>query len=133
MRELKQKFGELRLEMEYQMKRKEMSYQEEIKALNSTNKSQIDELNIKINELVSTKEEHDANYHAFVEQMATEQKLTLENIQAHYNTRLISEFEKYNELQNLLEETIKDYETFVAISLSLPNKVVFMDILCVEN
>jgi len=89
-----------------------MSYLEDLKTINTNNANHVDELSAKISELVSAKEEHDAKYYSFVEQMSTEQNMTIENIKSHFNARLISEFEKYNELQNLLEDTIRDYEGY---------------------
>ena len=110
MRELKTRFGELRLEMEYHEKRMELGFLEDIKAVRSSYGVEIEDLNAKINELIETKAENDDTYHEHVVTMAEESKTTVENIEAHYNARLIAEFEKYNELQHLLEETILDYE-----------------------
>jgi hypothetical protein len=115
MRELRQRFGELRLEMEYQVKRKEMSYLEEIKGINTKFTGEIGELNAKIEELIETKGENDETYHDHVVSMAQDTKITVQNIEAHYNSRLIAEFEKYNALQNLLEETIQDYERYTIV------------------
>ena len=110
MNDLRQKLGELRLEMDYQLKRKDMTYQEELTEINSKFQDEIAQLNSKIDELVAVKDKSDVNHHNFLKEVSRKQEATLENLEAHFNAKLIAEFEKYNRLQNLLEETIKDYE-----------------------
>jgi len=96
--------------MDYQLKRKDMAYQEETKELNIMFSLQISDLNFKINELISTKEKSDEEYKAFAQEVISRHRTKTENMEANFNTKLIAEFEKYNSLQSLLEETIKEYE-----------------------
>lgn len=108
--ELRQKYGELKLEMDYALKRKDMTYQEEIRELNTTFTSQIEGLNVQITELSKLKDQNADQYNEYLLEVAKKHKASLENMEAHFNTKLIAEFEKYNALQSLLEETISEYE-----------------------
>lgn len=108
--ELRQKWGELKLEMDYALKRKDMLYQEEIRELNEKFSSEVERLNQEIQDITELKEKNTAEYNAYLKEVATAHKAEIENTEAHFNTKLISEFEKYNALQTLLENTIKEYE-----------------------
>lgn len=108
--ELKQRYGELKLEMDYALKRKDMLYKEEIKELSSRLTTDVERLNKEIQEITAVKEKNTLDYNAYLKQVAQEHKVQVENTEAHFNTKLIAEFEKYNALQNLLESTIKEYE-----------------------
>lgn len=110
--ELKQRNGELKLEMDYALKRKDMLYQEELKELNAKFSGENERLNATIQELTEQKEKNTAEYNAYLKEVATTHKAQIENTEAHFNTKLISQFEKYNALQNLLENTIQEYEEY---------------------
>ncbi|CAG7830333.1 unnamed protein product [Allacma fusca] len=112
--DLRQKLGELRLEMDYQLKRKDMAYQDELADINNQFQEEITKLNEKIDDLGGIKDRSDLHHHNFLKEVGKKQEATLENLEAHFNARLISEFEKYNRLQVLLEDTIREYEKRVA-------------------
>ncbi|ODN04433.1 Cilia- and flagella-associated protein 57, partial [Orchesella cincta] len=108
--ELQQRYGELKLEMDYALKRKDMLYQEELKDLNGKFTNEVARLTSDIAEITKEKEKNTAEYNAYLKEVAQQHKAQIENTEAHFNTKLISEFEKYNALQNLLESTIQEYE-----------------------
>ncbi|OXA41793.1 Cilia- and flagella-associated protein 57 [Folsomia candida] len=108
--ELKQKYAELKIEMDYALKRKDITYQEEIRDVNNKFVADIDQLKTRIEELEKLKDKNADEYNAYLLEVKKHHQSSLSNMEAHFNTKLISEFEKYNALQNLLEETIKEYE-----------------------
>jgi hypothetical protein len=110
--ELKQRFAELKLEMDYALKRKDMSYQEEMRELNLKFADEIKGLNTQLDEMAQLKEKNMEEYNEHLQEVARKHKEFTDNLEAHFNTKLIAEFEKYNALQNLLEDTIKEYEGY---------------------
>jgi hypothetical protein len=96
--------------MDYSLKRKDMTYQEEIRDLNLKFIDDIEKLKENIEALEKLNDKNSDSYNAYLLEVKKQHKSSLDNMEAHFNTKLISEFEKYNALQNLLEETIKEYE-----------------------
>lgn len=96
--------------MDYALKRKDITYQEEIRDVNNKFVADIDQLKTRIEELEKLKDKNADEYNAYLLEVKKHHQSSLSNMEAHFNTKLISEFEKYNALQNLLEETIKEYE-----------------------
>jgi len=96
--------------MDYALKRKDMGYQEEIRELNMKFAEEIKDLNTKLEDMARAKDKNTEQYNEYLTEVARKHKEAVENMEAHFNTKLIGEYEKYNALQNLLEETIKEYE-----------------------
>lgn len=97
--------------MDYSLKRKDMTYQEEIRELDLKFSTDIEQLKSNIENLEKLKDKNADEYNAYLLEVKKHHQTALDNMEAHFNTKLISEFEKYNALQALLEETIKEYET----------------------
>jgi len=114
--DLKQRYSELRLEMDYALKRKDMSYMEEIKELNARYTRDMTSLTAKVEDLTKGKDKNTDDYNTYLQDVAKEHCKGMANLEAHYNTKMIAEYEKYNELQNLLEDTIKEYEGYKKLS-----------------
>jgi len=111
--DLKAKIHEFEIDMDYKLKRKDMLLHEEIKEIQAMYHAQIEEKRNQIKVLNDTISESERKFHEEVAKFEEDNKLTLENIENFYKTRLIVEFEKYNELQTLIEGTITSYEEFV--------------------
>jgi hypothetical protein len=131
--ELKQKYAELKIEMDYALKRKDMAYQEEIRELNEKFGIDIEEFRAKIEELDKLKDKNMDEYNAYLLEVKKNHQAALDNMEAHFNTKLIAEFEKYNVLQNLLEETIQEYEGYVNISFPITNIFFFKSLFLITD
>nr|CAH8853750.1 unnamed protein product [Trichobilharzia regenti] len=110
MSELKTRVEELKMENEYQLRLKDMNYNERIKELTEKFIQEMETLKTK-NQLLKTEKEREENHHLVqLQEVIEKHSQELQNLESISNQKLIIEYEKYQELQNLAQRKEIEYE-----------------------
>ncbi|CAH8577208.1 unnamed protein product [Schistosoma haematobium] len=108
--ELKTRIDELKLENDYQLRLKDMNYNERIKELTEKFIQEMETLKTK-NQLLKLDKEHNDNYHENqYHELLNKHNEQLQHIESISNQKLINEYHKYNELSQLKELNELNYE-----------------------
>ena len=100
MTELKTRVEELKMENEYQLRLKDMNYNEKIKELTEKFIQEMESLKTKNQVLRTDKDKEAARHEEDVGELLEKHSKELEDLESANNKKLMSEYEKYQELQN---------------------------------
>jgi WD40 repeat protein len=110
MSELKTRVEELKMENEYQLRLKDMNYNEKIKDLTDKFIQEIESLKAKNENLKTEKERQEARYEEEIHQQTESHSKEIQERENTTNTKLMGEYEKYQELQARSQRLQEDYE-----------------------
>ncbi|KAJ3142003.1 Cilia- and flagella-associated protein 57, partial [Physocladia obscura] len=99
MNELQRSLDELKLEHEYQLRLKDMNFNEKLKDLNEKFSQEIETLKISSNVLRAEKEKEDAKHEDELTALQAQNMNELHERESKYNQELMTEYEKYQSLQ----------------------------------
>lgn len=102
MKELSDKVEELTLHNEYQMRLKEMNYQDQIRGLNEKYNNELKADRQKFEMLQDEKDALNARFRRKIEEIRTRQSKELRELELYHSHKVDAESERYRELQNLL-------------------------------
>ena len=100
MTELKTRVEELKMENEYQLRLKDMNYNDKIKELTEKFIQEMESLKTKNQVLRTDKDKEAARHEEDVGELLEKHSKELEDLESANNKKLMSEYEKYQELQN---------------------------------
>ena len=100
MTELKTRVEELKMENEYQLRIKDMNYNEKIKELTEKFIQEMESLKTKNQVLRTDKDKESARHEEEVGELLEKHSREMEDLESANNKKLMSEYEKYQELQN---------------------------------
>ena len=100
MSELKTRVEELKMENEYQLRLKDMNYNEKIKELTEKFIQEMESLKTKNQVLRTDKDKEGTKHEEGVAELHETHSKELEDLESANNKKLMSEYEKYQELQN---------------------------------
>jgi hypothetical protein len=110
MQELRARVEELKMENEYQLRLKDMNFNEKIKETTDKYQEEIEGLKITTAVLKADKEKEEVRH----EEEMSEEKLRhtreMEEMEAGHATKLMGEYDKYRELQNKTTQLEKQWE-----------------------
>eukprot|EP00795_Rhopilema_esculentum_P004667 gene4667-20951_t len=110
MTELKTRVEELKMENEYQLRIKDMNYNEKIKELTEKFIQEMESLKTKNQVLRTDKDKESARHEEEVGELFEKHSREMEDLESANNKKLMSEYEKYQELQNKSQKMQEDYE-----------------------
>ncbi|CAH8541499.1 unnamed protein product [Heterobilharzia americana] len=110
MSELKTRVEELKMENEYQLRLKDMNYNERIKELTEKFIQEMETLKTKNQLLKTEKEREDTHHQIQLQEIIEKHSQELQNLESISNQKLIIEYEKYQDLQNLTQRKEAEYE-----------------------
>jgi len=110
MTELKTRVEELKMENEYQLRLKDMNYNDKIKELTEKFIQEMESLKTKNQVLRTDKDKEAARHEEDVGELSEKHSKELEDLESANNKKLMSEYEKYQELQNKSQKMQEDYE-----------------------
>ncbi|XP_053248726.1 cilia- and flagella-associated protein 57 isoform X3 [Podarcis raffonei] len=110
MLELKTRVEELKMENEYQLRLKDMNYNEKIKELTEKFIQEMESLKTKNQVLKADKEKQEAQHQEQVAELTEKQAREVQDLESGNNQKLLLEFEKYQELQMKSQRMQEDYE-----------------------
>lgn len=110
MSELKTRVEELKMENEYQLRLKDMNYNEKIKELTEKFIQEMESLKTKNQVLKTDKDKESAKHEEEVAELLERNSKELEDLESANNKKLMSEYEKYQELQTKSQKMQEEYE-----------------------
>ncbi|EDO36068.1 predicted protein [Nematostella vectensis] len=110
MAELKTRVEELKMENEYQLRLKDMNYNEKIKELTEKFIQEMESLKTKNQVLKTDKDKEEAKHEEEVADHMEKHSKELQDLESANNQKLMSEYEKYQELQAKSQKMQEDYE-----------------------
>ncbi|XP_039259037.2 cilia- and flagella-associated protein 57-like isoform X2 [Styela clava] len=110
MSELKTRVEELKMENEYQLRLKDMNYNEKIKELTEKFIQEMESLKTKNQVLKTEKEKEGAKHEEEVAEVIDKHSKEMQDLESTNNQKLMSEYEKYQELQATSQRMQEDYE-----------------------
>jgi len=110
MSELKTRVEELKMENEYQLRLKDMNYNEKIKELTEKFIQEMESLKTKNQVLKTDKDKEGAKHEEEVSEVNEVHTKEMEDVESANNKKLMSEYEKYQELQSKSQRMQEDYE-----------------------
>lgn len=110
MAELKTRVEELKMENEYQLRLKDMNYNEKIKELTEKFIQEMESLKTKNQVLKTDKEKEEAKHEEEMADLMEKNTKELQDLESANNQKLMSEYEKYQELQSKSQKMQEDYE-----------------------
>ncbi|XP_019854181.1 PREDICTED: cilia- and flagella-associated protein 57 [Amphimedon queenslandica] len=110
MSELRTRVEELKMENEYQLRLKDMNYNEKIKDLTDKFIQEIEALKAKNENLKTDKERLESRYEEEIHQQLESHSREVQERETTTNTKLMGEYEKYQELQARSQRLQEDYE-----------------------
>lgn len=110
MTELKTRVEELKMENEYQLRLKDMNYNEKIKELTEKFIQEMESLKTKNQVLKTDKDKEGAKHEEELSETMDVHSKEMEDIEAANNKKLMSEYEKYQELQTKSQRMQEDFE-----------------------
>ncbi|KAI8611737.1 WD40-repeat-containing domain protein [Chytriomyces sp. MP71] len=129
MAELRRSLEELKLEHEYQLRLKDMNFNEKLKELTEKYSQEIEALKIGTSVLRAEKEKEEVKQEEQVQSMKTGHMNELHDIEARYNTELMEEYEKFQALQTKSgsmqeqwQRQMKEYDSMTQRSLAQSQK-----------
>ena len=110
MAELKTRVEELKMENEYQLRLKDMNYNEKIKELTEKFIQEMESLKTKNQVLKTDKDKEEAKHEEEIADLLEKHGKELQDLESANNQKLMSEYEKYQELQAKSQKMQEDYE-----------------------
>ncbi|XP_069498550.1 cilia- and flagella-associated protein 57 [Ambystoma mexicanum] len=110
MLELKTRVDELKMENEYQLRLKDMNYNEKIKELTEKFIQEMESLKTKNQLLKTEKEKMDLSHQDHVADLLEKHSVEVQDLESSNNQKLMLEYEKYQELQVKSQRMQEDYE-----------------------
>ncbi|XP_028390638.1 cilia- and flagella-associated protein 57-like [Dendronephthya gigantea] len=110
MAELKTRVEELKMENEYQLRLKDMNYNEKIKELTEKFIQEMESLKTKNQVLKTDKEKEEAKHEEEISDVREKHSRELQDLESANNQKLMSEYEKYQELQSKSQKMQEDYD-----------------------
>lgn len=110
MAELKTRVEELKMENEYQLRLKDMNYNEKIKELTEKFIQEMESLKTKNQVLKTDKDKEEAKHEEEIADFLEKHGKELQDLESANNQKLMSEYEKYQELQAKSQKMQEDYE-----------------------
>ncbi|XP_053099420.1 cilia- and flagella-associated protein 57 isoform X2 [Hemicordylus capensis] len=110
MLELKTRVEELKMENEYQLRLKDMNYNEKIKELTEKFIHEMESLKTKNQVLQSEKEKQEMQHQDQLAELMEKQSREVQDLESGNNQKLLLEYEKYQELQMKSQRMQEEYE-----------------------
>ncbi|KAK7907413.1 hypothetical protein WMY93_016025 [Mugilogobius chulae] len=110
MLELKMRLEEMQMENEYQLRLKDINYNEKIKALSESFTQQIESLEKTQQALKSEMEKQEFEYHENSAEVLEKHSKEVKELEKSYSQKLIVEHERFMDLQCQFEKITQDYE-----------------------
>jgi len=110
MSELKTRVEELKMENEYQLRLKDMNYNEKIKELTEKFIQEMENLKTKNQVLKTERDKEVAKHEEEISEIVDRNSKNIVDIESTSNQKLMLEYEKYQELQNKSQKMQEDYE-----------------------
>nr|CAB3267722.1 WD repeat-containing protein 65 [Phallusia mammillata] len=110
MSELKTRVEELKMENEYQLRLKDMNYNEKIKELTEKFIQEMESLKTKNQVLKTEKEKEIAKHEEELAEVVDKHSKDMQDLESTNNQKLMLEYEKYQELQAKSQRMQEDYE-----------------------
>ncbi|KAG7481579.1 hypothetical protein MATL_G00068090 [Megalops atlanticus] len=110
MLELKTRVDELKMENEYQLRLRDMNYNEKLKELTEKFIQEIDSLKTKNQVLKTEKEKLELDHKALMDEMMEKHSKEQRDLESTNNQKLMLEYEKYLELQMKSQHMQEDFE-----------------------
>ena len=110
MLELKARVEELKMENEYQLRLKDMNFNEKIKEVTEKFLQEIDALKITSTVLKTDKEKEEIRHEEEMNDESDRHAKELQELEAVHNSKLMAEYEKYQELQMITAELQSQWE-----------------------
>jgi len=114
MSELKTRVDELKMENEYQLRLKDMNYNEKIKELTEKFIQEMESLKTKNQVLKTDKDKEEAHHEEEQQEQRERQSQELQDLESANNQKLMAEYEKYQELQAKSQRMQEEYERQLA-------------------
>uniref|UniRef100_A0A8D0L5H4 Cilia- and flagella-associated protein 57 n=1 Tax=Sphenodon punctatus TaxID=8508 RepID=A0A8D0L5H4_SPHPU len=110
MLELKTRVEELKMENEYQLRLKDMNYNEKMKELTEKFIQEIESLKTKTQVLIAEKEKMELQHQDKLSELMEKQGREVQDLESGNNQKLLLEYEKYQELQMKSQRMQEEYE-----------------------
>ncbi|KAL7985186.1 hypothetical protein Chor_003756 [Crotalus horridus] len=110
MLELKTRVEELKMENEYQLRLKDMNYNEKIKELTEKFIQEMESLKTKNQVLQTEKEKQEIQHQEQLSELIEKQSREVQDLESGNNQKLLLEYEKYQELQMKSQRMQEEYE-----------------------
>ncbi|XP_075770714.1 cilia- and flagella-associated protein 57 isoform X3 [Pelodiscus sinensis] len=110
MLELKTRVEELKMENEYQLRLKDMNYNEKMKELTEKFIQEMESLKTKNQVLKAEKEKQELQYQEQLSEQMEKQSREVQDLESVNNQKLLLEYEKYQELQVKSQRMQEEYE-----------------------
>ncbi|KAM7161419.1 cilia- and flagella-associated protein 57 isoform 2-T2 [Macrochelys suwanniensis] len=110
MLELKTRVEELKMENEYQLRLKDMNYNEKMKELTEKFIQEMESLKTKNQVLKAQKEKQELQYQEQLSELMEKQSREVQDLESGNNQKLLLEYEKYQELQVKSQRMQEEYE-----------------------
>uniref|UniRef100_A0A8D0DZ11 Cilia and flagella associated protein 57 n=1 Tax=Salvator merianae TaxID=96440 RepID=A0A8D0DZ11_SALMN len=110
MLELKTRVEELKMENEYQLRLKDMNYNEKIKELTEKFVQEMESLKTKNQVLKTEKEKQEVQHQEHVADLLEKQSREVQDLESGNNQKLLLEYEKYQELEMKSQRMQEEYE-----------------------
>ncbi|XP_007436852.1 cilia- and flagella-associated protein 57-like, partial [Python bivittatus] len=110
MLELKTRVEELKMENEYQLRLKDMNYNEKIKELTDKFIQEMESLKTKNQVLKTEKEKQEIQHQEQLSELMEKQSREVQDLESGNNQKLLLEYEKYQELQMKSQRMQEEYE-----------------------
>lgn len=124
MTELQRTFDELKLEHEYQLRLKDMNFNEKIKEVSEKYSQEIEGLKISTSVLRTEKEKEEVKYQEQLQSVHSRQIQELHEVEMKYNQQLMEEYDKYQahqeytgQLQESWQKEMKEFEKSTQLAL----------------
>ncbi len=125
MAEIQRQLDELKLEHEYQLRLKDMNFNEKLKEVTETYSQEIEALKVSTSILRTEKEKEDVKHQEQIQNLKTKYVSELHELDIKYNGELMAEYEKYQNQQNKTaflqdkwQKQMKDFEGTTQKSLT---------------
>ncbi|EDV23339.1 uncharacterized protein TRIADDRAFT_27651 [Trichoplax adhaerens] len=110
MTELKTRVDELKMENEYQLRLKDMNYNEKIRELTEKFIQEMESLKTKNQVLKTEKDKEETRHEEQIHDVLEDHAKELQDLESANNQKLMSEYEKYQELQAKSQKMQEEYE-----------------------
>ena len=121
--ELKSQVEELKVANEYQLRLKDMTFTEKLRELTERYNQEMESLKITTAVLRTEKDKEETRHVQELHILRERHSLELHDQETSYNQKLMSEFEKYQDLQQRFVELQEQWENKVKEKESLHNQV----------
>ncbi|KAJ3227958.1 Cilia- and flagella-associated protein 57 [Clydaea vesicula] len=109
MTEMQSTFNELKLEHEYQLRLKDLSFTDKLKELTETYSQEIEGLKILTSVLRTVKDKEEVKHEEEVMHVKATHGQELHEIESKYNSQLMAEYDKFQEAQTLMAMHQEDW------------------------